>query len=568
VTPRSVTRDSSWSEHGDAARAVLYLRVSTKDQAQKGGEEEGFSIPAQRDAGERRAASLGAAVVAEFVDAGESAKSAHRPELQRMLRYLREQPVEYVIVHKVDRLARNRADDIEITLAIRAAGAQLVSCTENIDETPSGLLLHGIMSSIAEFYSRNLATEVAKGLVEKAKAGGTPGKAPIGYLNVRENENGLERRTVKIDPERAPLVRFAFQAYASGDWRLKPLCEELNRRGLTVPKTRSKPVTPLHVSRLNALLKNPYYKGIVVYCGVEYEGGHDSLVTPELWNRVQEVMAAHNQAGEKQRRHNHYLKSTLYCGRCGSRMIVSHSRSHTGRVYRYFTCVGKHQKRTGCTMRAVVIDQVEELVEDYYATVQLPKEIHEMLEPRLRADIEAYYAEARSEQTFLTTRRTRLLNERSKLLQAHYAGAVPLDLLKSEQSRIAGELDAIARRIKQTEDHQALVEENVRRALTLASNCQAAYRSAPPSIRRLFNQFFFAKLFVDDETLRGELSPAFAALLAEGRPATSADGSAEADDHFWEAFWKGSDPENLGVASVKEPKLVAGAGFEPATSGL
>ena len=84
-----------------------------------------------------------------------------------MLRHLREHPVEFVIVHKVDRLARNRADDLEITLAIRASGAQLISCTENIDETPSGVLLHGIMSSIAEFYSRNLAHEVAKGLVRK-----------------------------------------------------------------------------------------------------------------------------------------------------------------------------------------------------------------------------------------------------------------------------------------------------------------------------------------------------------------------------------------------------------------
>ena len=59
-----------------------------------------------------------------------------------------------MIVHKIDRLARNRADDVEITLAIKAAGATLVSCSENIDETPSGMLLHGIMSSIAEFYSQ------------------------------------------------------------------------------------------------------------------------------------------------------------------------------------------------------------------------------------------------------------------------------------------------------------------------------------------------------------------------------------------------------------------------------
>lgn len=101
-------------------------------------------------------------IVAEFIDAGESAKSADRPELQRMLRYLTENHTDYVLVHKVDRLARNRVDDVEITMAIKKAGATLVSATENIDETPSGMLLHGIMSSIAEFYSRNLATEVHK----------------------------------------------------------------------------------------------------------------------------------------------------------------------------------------------------------------------------------------------------------------------------------------------------------------------------------------------------------------------------------------------------------------------
>jgi DNA invertase Pin-like site-specific DNA recombinase len=210
------------NEITDSAHAVLYLRVSTKDQAHKGGEAEGFSIPAQRDAGRRKAASLGAVIVEEFVDAGESAKSADRPALQRMLRYLRNNRVAFVVVHKVDRLARNRADDLEITLAIRAAGAELVSCTENIDDTPSGVLLHGIMSSIAEFYSRNLAHEVAKGLVQKAKSGGTPGKAPVGYLNTRRYESGREIRTVEVDPARAPLVQWAFEAYADGEWRVEP----------------------------------------------------------------------------------------------------------------------------------------------------------------------------------------------------------------------------------------------------------------------------------------------------------------------------------------------------------
>ena len=87
-----------------------------------------------------------------------------------------ERDVDFVIVHKIDRLARNRGDDVNITLAIREAGAQLVSVSENIDETPSGMLLHGIMSSIAEFYSRNLATEVIKGTRKKVEGGTYPGR--------------------------------------------------------------------------------------------------------------------------------------------------------------------------------------------------------------------------------------------------------------------------------------------------------------------------------------------------------------------------------------------------------
>ena len=137
------------------AIAVSYLRVSTKEQAEKGGTDEGYSIPAQREANRRKAEQLGATVIEEFVDAGESARKADRPELMRMIQYVTEHQVNYCIVHKVDRLARNRADDVTIHLALRDAGVMLVSASENIDETPSGMLLHGIMSSIAEFYSQH-----------------------------------------------------------------------------------------------------------------------------------------------------------------------------------------------------------------------------------------------------------------------------------------------------------------------------------------------------------------------------------------------------------------------------
>jgi site-specific DNA recombinase len=169
-----------------AKRAVIYLRVSTTEQARSADSAEGYSIPAQREACTNKAHEMGAEVVAEFTDRGESARSAARPELQRMLALLAEhKDIDYVIVHKVDRLARNRADDVQIQLAIERAKARLVSVSESVDDTPSGRLVRNIMADLAEFYSANLATEIMKGSKQKARLGGTPFKAPVGYKNVR-----------------------------------------------------------------------------------------------------------------------------------------------------------------------------------------------------------------------------------------------------------------------------------------------------------------------------------------------------------------------------------------------
>lgn len=574
MTPRGDSAASSWSENGKAsqATAVLYLRVSTKEQAEKNGEAEGYSIPAQRSACQRKAESLGAAVVGEFVDRGESARNARRPELQRMLAYVKEQPVSYVIVHKIDRLARDRGDDVEITLALRTAGTTLVSCSENIDETPSGILLHGIMSAMAEFYSRNLANEVMKGLVQKVESGGTPGKAPVGYLNVRGVENGRDVRTIEVDPVRAPLVTWAFEAYSTGEWTQRKLLAELTRQGLDIPACGNKPAKLLVPSYIQYLLTNPYYKGIVRYRGVEYQGKHEPLVTPETWERVQETLRAKNEAKQKERVHPHYLKG-IYCGNCGSRMIVTHARSRSGRIYPYFVCIGRHQKRTDCTMKAVLIDTVEQLVEEHYATVQIPPELGEIIERRLRADLETHYKEARVQRARLEKQRTRLLAEREKLLQAHYAGAVPLDLLKQEQARIGSSLSRIDEYATASENEQALVEINLKRALELASDCQAAYESAPDHIRKLFNQAFFKKLYIDDDThIRSELAAPFDVLLGDGLRGAAPEAASETGGFDWaglEESWNASDPEDerfFEVAGLKEQFLVGAAGIEPATS--
>lgn len=139
-----------------------------------------------------------------------------------------------MLSHTLDRLARNRSDDVEIMNVLKKMKVQLVSTMEVFDDSPSGNLMHGVMSSIVEFYSNNLAQEVKKGMWQKVQSGGTPSKAPLGYKNlITRDKLGREVRTVIVDEERAPLIRKAFTLYATGSYTFKQLAEELATEGLT-----------------------------------------------------------------------------------------------------------------------------------------------------------------------------------------------------------------------------------------------------------------------------------------------------------------------------------------------
>ena len=333
----SATLDTTTSERAADAPvllAVSYLRVSTREQAERGGTDEGFSIPAQREANARKAAELGARVVREFIDAGESARSADRDGLQHMLAFIAASRVTFCIVHKLDRLARNRADDVKIHEALINAGVTLVSATESIDQTPSGMLVHGIMSSIAEFYSRNLATEVTKGLTQKVAQGGTPGRAPIGYLNVRRTDDqGREVRTVEIDPERASLITWAFKQYASGETSVTGLLRDLTARGLLTLPTPKRPSKPLGKNTLYKLLTNPYYAGVIRYKGALHPGVHEPLIEPALFDQVQSLLKARSAHATRHVQHAHHLKGLLHCGGCGSRMLLDFATNPRGTTY-------------------------------------------------------------------------------------------------------------------------------------------------------------------------------------------------------------------------------------------
>jgi site-specific DNA recombinase len=492
-------------------RCIIYLRVSTKEQADKG-----LSIPAQRQACVRHLRDQGWELLDEYSDRGESARTADRPQLQALLaRIQHDSDIDAVVVHKLDRLARNMEDHVAIRALLRRRGVVLVSITENVEETASGRLVEGIHALMAEFYSANLAAEARKGMAEKAKQGGWPHQAPIGYLNKRASIGGRRVAFIVPDPERSDLVRSAFQLYATGGYSVAQLADELTERGLRGRGRRDRPEKPLAVSSVADLLANPVYAGMVEWQGVTYPGQHQPLVDADTFQRVQQLLAARAVRGTRDRRHHHELKGVLWCGVCGRRLSLTLAKGH----YLYFYCLGqKNQARTDCREAYVPADLLETAVERLYEQVQLPPDWLAGLRAALDAEITSRQDRTIRERQLATRRRGKLEGERRKLLDAYYAGAIDLAVLRTEQQRIGGELRTAEQRLAAVDATLEQWREVLETAMRFAGDCAQTYRRVSRRTRRLFNQAVFDRIEVCDRKLASVTYQApFDLLFGTGR---------------------------------------------------
>jgi DNA invertase Pin-like site-specific DNA recombinase len=371
--------------------AAIYARVSSTGQLGRGDDDDGdgYSIPAQVGACEREAHSLGARLaITPYIERAESARSDNRPVLQKMLKELPALGVKYLIVHKVDRLARNRLDDAQLYERLVGMGIALVSATENIDETPAGRLMHGMLATFAEYYSNNLASEIKKGLNQKHLNGGTPFKPPIGYLPKRELIGNQDIRTVIVDKERAPFIQEAFDLYATGNWTTRSLAKHLESRGLRSRETPKQGARPLKANAIQEMLRNPYYMGVVVYRGVRVPNGrHKRLIDPDTFDHVQALLAARSVAGDRPHKHQHYLRGTLYCAKCGGRLLYSRHRGNGG-MYEYFCCIKRLSRQQGgrCDSRHYSAPQVEQAIAEHYRSVNLTERVREAVWADVRRD--------------------------------------------------------------------------------------------------------------------------------------------------------------------------------------
>lgn len=292
-----------------------------------------------------------------------------RPAFQEMLAWVKAQGnIDYIIVYHFSRIFRNSIDAAVTKNDLVKCGTRVVSTILDMGDSPESAMVESIIHAVDQYQSQASGADIAYKMSEKARRGGTLGRAPLGYLNTREQIDSREIRTVTPDPERAPLVKLAFDLYDSGGYTIEGLAETLTQRGLRT-RPGKHPAGPVSTSKLAAMLQDRYYVGFVTYRGEEIQGRHEPLVTPELFDRVAAVQSTRSGHGIRQRIHHHYLKGLLWCGLCHdqgreSRIIVQRAVGRTGGEYFYFFCRGKQEHL--CDSRYIDIDLIEDAIENEY----------------------------------------------------------------------------------------------------------------------------------------------------------------------------------------------------------
>lgn len=133
-------------------------------------------------------------------------------------------------------------------------------------------------------------------MLNKARSGGTNGKAKLGYVNTTVSIDGHRVNTIAVDDERAKFVVMAFELMASGRYaNAEQVRDRLSDAGLTMPGN----ARPISMQTMHKLLRDKYYMGVVTYKDMEYPGHHEPLIAPELFSRVQRIMDSHQGASDQ-----------------------------------------------------------------------------------------------------------------------------------------------------------------------------------------------------------------------------------------------------------------------------
>ncbi len=310
---------------------VGYIRVSTVKQGTTG-----VSLQEQREAILRYAERNGFNL-ALWLEEMETAAKRGRPVFNQALKLLRRGKAKGIILHKLDRGARNLKDWSDLG-ELADQGIEVHFVTESLDlQTRGGRLSADIQAVVSADYIRNLREETRKGFYGRLKQGLYPIAAPLGYLDQGKG------KAKTIDPVKGPLIRKAFELYNTGRWNLESLGEEMHRLGL-----RNRNGTRVSRNGWSTLLNNPFYTGLIRIKKTRefFPGQHKPLIAKSLFDRVQDVLSG--KCNRRTQRHDYLFRRTFTCAKCDYSLIAE---SHKGHVY--YRCHSKECPGTGVREDAI-----------------------------------------------------------------------------------------------------------------------------------------------------------------------------------------------------------------------
>ena len=483
-----VRNSSGWHAHsepflGKIMQAVLFARVSSREQ-----EETGYSLPAQEKLLKEYAERKGFKIAKIFSISESASGKSQREIFNEMMEYVKKNNIKIIICEKVDRLTRNFKDAVMIDEWLEKDEERQVHLVKD------ALLLHknsrsqeklnwGIRILFAKNYIDNLSEEVKKGQKEKIAQGWLPTKPPLGYKTIGEKGHKIHI----LDEKTAPLIRRAFELYATGNYSLYELSKIMDKEG-----ARSTLGNRITKSRWAELLSDPFYIGKIRWKGEIYEGKQEPLIPKELFLKVQEVLKS--RATPKYRKHFSLFKSLIKCKNCNGKITWEQKKGHWyGHCNYYRFC----KKRT-----YVREEKVEQQILSYLDNIEIK-------DPRLAEWVQKALRESHQDEIEYHQKIREELNHRYEQIQKRLDllyddkldGKITPEFYEKKFKQYTQEKEVIIDSLKRHSNAQTEYFELGVNVLEISKKAKELYLRASIEEKRMLLSFVFSNLLLDGEKL-------------------------------------------------------------------
>jgi Site-specific recombinases, DNA invertase Pin homologs len=425
-----------------------YIRVSTAKQG-----EQGVSLQEQKSA-IARYSERNDLEVAEWFEERETAAKRGRPVFNQMLKLLRRGKASGVIIHKIDRSARNLKDWADLGELIDQ-GSEVHFANESLDlHSRGGRLSADIQAVVAADYIRNLREETRKGFYGRIKQGLFPLPAPIGYVDTGKG------KPKEPDPAKAPLVKKAFELYATGTYKLESLADELFRLGLRNSKGRK-----ITLSSLSVILNNPFYIGLIRLkrTGEMFPGIHQPLIRKTLFDRVHGILSG--KTNTRIQHHAFLFRRLLTCAVCTYSLIGEWQKGHA-----YYRC---HTK--SCPVTCVREETVHEEVLRMLSELQFSEVETAYFQKKIAHLKEKWDSEQEDQGKALRLRLGQLQDRLARLTDAYIDRVIEKDIYKERKAALLMERKDLEEKISQVKEEGRCIPDQVAEFLELAGSLYLQY---------------------------------------------------------------------------------------------